>query len=254
MTYVDFRTLTWPEAAALGASSDVLGVVCLAALEQHGPALPLATDALIGSELARLLAERFTEPVVVMPVPEGGLSNHHLGFPGSVSFSASTLRGILDAYVDALVRTGISNVFVFTSHGGNFAFLSEVEHGYAGREDVRLFVYADRDAYFGTTFTGARAGGFDPVETDWHAGGIETSQGLHSFPEHVRPFDEVRGYTTAEPGWLDKILAEGLRAVSESGVLGDPRGANPSAGAAIFDALVELLAERVESELGWQRR
>jgi creatinine amidohydrolase len=251
VSHVEFASLTWPEAAALAAQGAV-GLVCVAALEQHGPHLPLATDALIGEVLLRRVAESFVEPVATMPVPYGGLSDHHLGFPGSVSFDEATLRGIVDAYVHALARTGIRDVFVFSSHGGNFGFLTRLAEAYAGGE-VRLRVCDDRDGYFGTTFAGARRVGFEPPETDWHAGGLETSQGLHAFPELVRPFDEVVGYTAAAPGWLDRVLAEGIDAVSASGVLGTPRGATAAAGAAVFDALVELLAGSVEREFGLTR-
>jgi creatinine amidohydrolase len=253
VTYVDLATLTWPEAEELGRTRAV-GLVCVAALEQHGPALPLATDTLIGAELARRVADVFVEPVVVPPTPWGGLSDHHVGFPGTVSLDEATLRGIVDAYVAALVRTGIRDVFVFSSHGGNFGFLTRLAEAYAGRDDVRLAVCDDRDGYFGTTFDGARRGGFEPPETDWHAGGIETSQGLHAFPELVRPFDGIDGYLAGEPGWLDRVLADGIRAVSENGMLGSPRGANAEAGAAIFDALVELIAAQLGSTFELTRR
>ncbi|HEV7641687.1 MAG TPA: creatininase family protein [Gaiellaceae bacterium] len=250
MTFVEHASLTWPEAERLEAA---FGVICVAALEQHGPALPLATDALIGEILAVRVAESFDAPVVVMPVPYGGLSDHHLAFPGTVSFDAQTLRGIVDAYVAALKRMGVNDVFLFTSHGGNFAFLTEAAAAYAGRDDVRLAVYDDRDTYFAATFAGARRAGFVPPETDWHAGGLETSQGLAEFPQLVRPFDDVVGYTAADPGWLDRVLVDGLHSVSPSGVLGSPAGANATAGAAIFDALAEILVARVEEAFGLTR-
>lgn len=252
MTYIAHATVTWPEAHALGDQA-AFGLICVAALEQHGPALPLATDALIGEVLARRVADAFTEPVIVMPVPYGGLSDHHLGFPGTVSFDERTMRGIVDAYVSGLVRMSVRNVFVFTSHGGNFGFLSTVGADYAAREDVRLEVYDDRERYFATTFEGARSVGFDPPETDWHAGGIETSQGLAEFPDLVRPFREVVGYTAAEPGWLERTLVDGLHTVTSSGVLGSPREASAAVGAAIFDAIADLLIAKVESAFGLRR-
>lgn len=253
MTYIRYPNLTWPETAALASEERVLAVICLAALEQHGPALPLATDALIGEILAGRVADAFDEPVLVMPVPYGGLSDHHLGFPGTVSFDAATMRGVVGAYVAALARSGFRDVFVFTSHGGNFAFLSELAAAYEDREDVRVVVYDDRDRYFAATFEGANRAGFFPPETDWHAGGIETSQGLAAFPDLVRPFDDVVGYTKAEPGWLERTLTNGLRSVSASGVLGSPHGASPAAGTAIFDTLVDILVARVEDAFGLQR-
>lgn len=253
MTYVEFATLTWPEAGALATQDGAIGVICVAALEQHGPALPLATDALIGEVLARRVAESFAEPIVVMPVPYGGLSDHHLAFPGTVSFDEATLRGVVDAYVSALGRIGIRNVFVFSSHGGNFTFLTRLATAYAGRDDVRLEVFDDLDHYFGATFEGARRAGFVPPDTDWHAGGLETSQALAEFSDLVRPFNDVVGYTAGEEGWLDRVIDEGLQALSESGVLGSPLGANAAAGASIFDALVDVLVEGIHDAFGLSR-
>jgi creatinine amidohydrolase len=250
VTFLDYWTLTWPEVGALAREGPVLGIVGLGALEQHGPHLPLATDSLIAEVLARRLAEGIEETALVMPVPFGGLSDHHLGFPGTVSFPETVLRGVIDAYVDALVRIPVRNVFVFSAHGGNFGFLTRLAAAYGDRDDVRLVAYDDMPRYFGTTFSGTQRAGFTPPETDWHAGGIETSQGLHAFPELVHDFSGVTGYLAAEDGWLDRVLAEGIHAVTESGVLGSPKGASAEAGAAIFDALCEELVACVESAFG----
>lgn len=70
----------------------------------------------------------------------------------------------------------------------------------------------------------------------------EGPQALLAFPELVRAFDRVTGYTTAEEGWLGRVLTEGILSVSASGVLGSPAGASAAAGEAIFDALAGELA------------
>jgi creatinine amidohydrolase len=250
VTYLDYRELTWPEAGALAAAGPTLGIVPLGALEQHGPHLPLATDSLIAEILARRLAEGIEETGVVMPVPPAGLSDHHLGFPGTVTLPETVLRGVVDAYVDALVRISVRDVFVFSAHGGNFGFLTRLAAAYRDREDVRLAVYDDMRRYFATTFAGARRAGFTPPETDWHAGGTETSQGLDAFPDLVRDFTGVEGYLESEDGWLDRVLADGVHAVSETGVLGSPQRATAAAGAAIFEALREELVGFVERVFG----
>jgi creatinine amidohydrolase len=73
---------------------------------------------------------------------------------------------------------------------------------------------------------------------------------LAAYPDLVRPFDAVQGYTAAEEGWLQRVFDEGVRPVSESGVLGDVRGANREAGAAIFAALADEIAGYFTRELG----
>jgi creatinine amidohydrolase len=95
----------------------------------------------------------------------------------------------------------------------------------------------------------ARALGVEAPETDVHAGSLETSVGLTVFPDLVRDYEHVEGYTAAEPGWMDRIFPEGLHALAESGVLGDPTTANAEAGQAIFDALVQELAGWITREL-----
>jgi creatinine amidohydrolase/Fe(II)-dependent formamide hydrolase-like protein len=77
---------------------------------------------------------------------------------------------------------------------------------------------------------------------------METSLMLATHPELVRAFDEVRGYTAAEPGWLDRVF-EGIHTLSEIGVLGDVRGANAAAGEAMFAALADELADFFAREL-----
>src|SRR5581483_9933872 len=94
----------------------------------------------------------------------------------------------------------------------------------------------------------ARTGQAAP-ESDAHAGGLETSTMLAERPELVRPFEGVEGYTAAEPGWLERVFAEGIRPLSASGVLGDVAGANARAGEAIFAALADELAAFFVAEL-----
>jgi creatinine amidohydrolase len=248
VSYVDLSGLTWPEVEALK-SDRALGLIPIAALEQHGPHLPLATDSLIADLLARLVAERLEPPVVVVPVLRGGLSTHHLAFPGTVTIPEGAFREVVLAYVEGLERMGIREVAVFSTHGGNFAFLKELSET-VQRPGAKLIAYSDLVGYLAVMMDGARSAGLVPPASDAHAGGLETSQALYAFPELVRPFEQVSGYTEAEEGWLDRILTEGIRAVSESGVLGDPSGASAAAGKAIFDALADELARWIGEAFG----
>jgi len=73
---------------------------------------------------------------------------------------------------------------------------------------------------------------------------------LAAYPGLVRPFGGVEAYTAAQPGWLQRIFEAGIRPVSESGVLGDVRGASPEVGDALFAALAAELAGHFTRELG----
>jgi creatinine amidohydrolase len=239
VSFVALETLTWPEAERLGVEGAV-GLVTLASLEQHGPHLPLATDSLLGERLARQVAERLNGPVVVAPVTRGGLSTHHLGFPGTLTVPPDAYRALVQSQLEALERMGIDRIAVFSAHGGNFAFVGELVDGYDG--PARLVGYSDLMGFVKVMLDAAAARGLHAPETDVHAGGLETSMMLAAFPELVRPFDGVTGYAAAEPGWMERLFAEGLRPITESGVMGDLGGANAEAGEAIFAALADELA------------
>jgi creatinine amidohydrolase len=253
MTYVAMTTLTWPEAESLGAERP-LGLIPTASVEQHGPHLPLGTDSFIAEELGRRIGGAIAEAVVVAPVVPGGLSSHHLAFPGTVNFSEEVFGGAIDAYVGAFERMGIDRVAIFSGHGGNLGFLGRYEKAFADRgSGVRLIAHHDLQGYIDAMFTGARIGGFEPVATDVHAGGVETSQGLAAFPALVRPFDGVTGYTANEEGWLEAMLATGIHSVSPTGVLGDVAPATEEAGELIFVHITDYLVGWIVDGLGVSR-
>ncbi len=250
MTFVALETLTWPEAERVGAAGAV-GLVALASLEQHGPHLPLATDSLIAERVALEIAGRLSGPVVVTPVVRGGLSTHHLAFPGSVTVPPDAYRALVVSYLEGLERMGIEKIALFSWHGGNFSFVKEFVDGWKG--EAQLAGYADLNRFITVMMEAAAERGLHVPETDVHAGGLETSMMLAAFPDLVRPLSEVTGYTEAEPGWLERIFTEGIRPVSDTGVLGDVRGANAEAGDAIFAATADELASFFADQLQLDR-
>jgi creatinine amidohydrolase len=253
MAYLALERLTWSEVEALSGERP-LGLIPTGSIEQHGPHLPLATDKLIAEELGRRIGAALSESVVVAPVIPGGLSDHHLAFPGTVTFSEELFHAALDAYVAAFERMGVTSVAIISGHGGNLEFLGRYEKEHADEgSPMQLIAHHDLGGYINAMFAGARAGGFDPVETDVHAGGVETSQALAAFPELVRPFEDVTGYTNAEDGWLDLMLKNGIDAVSPSGVLGDVAPASGPAGEVIFAHITEYLVGWIVDSLGYTR-
>src|ERR671939_269900 len=90
--------MTWPEIEDAIKRGKRTAIVVAASSEQHGPHLPEATDALLGEELGARLAHRLGDALVA-PVIRPGCSEHHMGFPGTISISADTLMTLLDDYV-----------------------------------------------------------------------------------------------------------------------------------------------------------
>jgi creatinine amidohydrolase/Fe(II)-dependent formamide hydrolase-like protein len=241
VSFVDMMSLTWPEAEALS-TRRVLGLIPLGAVEQHGPHLPVATDSLIAEHLARRIAESLDESVVVAPVLRGGISTYHLHFPGTVDLPASVVKGVVSAYIASMAQMGIQDIALFSSHGGNFEVIGEIAAESSRDAALNVVAYDDLPRYLGIMFSGARRAGLEPGETDTHAGAVETSQALFAFPNLVRDYRSVAGYTAAEAGWGKKLMEDGVHTLSETGVFGHPPAATVEAGAAIFDALCEELA------------
>src|SRR3954465_6214168 len=104
MPAVELDKLTWPETKAeLDAGRDTV-VIAFGATEQHGPHMPLATDALLGDRLAWLIARALE--ACVAPTVRIGCSEHHVGFPGTLSVRPETFHALVADILDALRRGG----------------------------------------------------------------------------------------------------------------------------------------------------
>jgi creatinine amidohydrolase len=164
-------------------SEQTVALLPVAAIEQHGPHLPLATDAFINDGIVRAALERCggTPALLVLPAIDVGCSPEHTSFAGTISIRDATL---LDAWTDigrSVARTGIRKLVVFNTHGGQKSLVDLL----AVRLRSELGMLVVRATYFSF---GALPGLFDPAETlhDIHGGEIETSLLLHLKPELVR--------------------------------------------------------------------
>jgi creatinine amidohydrolase len=251
MPGVELELLTSAEAGRLASGGRVVGLIGTGAVEQHGPHLPLGTDAIIARHLAGEIAARLRETVVVAPVLPGGMSAHHLAFPGTVDLGGDLFAGYVRALLSTMDRLGIRDVALFSAHGGNFARIAELAAEYDGHERLRVIAYADLMGYIEVMSGAAARTGLEAVACDAHAGALETSQMLFLHgPERIRFAPDLEGYVAAEPGWLERLAAEGIDALSANGVLGRPADATAQAGAAICAALADAIAEWMARELG----
>ena len=244
MSFVELKYMTSSECMEVGKDLDAIGLIPVGALEQHGPHLPLITDSIMVEVLAAEVAARCKEPIVVTPTLMAGLSEHHVDFPGTVTLDPVTLGAEIHAYITALVHMGLKRICLLSFHGGNFSFLSEYAAGCGSAwPGIQVETYSDFHRFLHVMYEAGLTAGLQLTPTDSHAGLLETSLVLHVLGEHrVRAFDAVNGYTAGEPGWLETMQARGVRAVSPSGVFGNPAGASPAAGKVILDALVEEVA------------
>ena len=171
-----------------------IGVLPVAATEQHGPHLPLCVDAAISAGiLDRAIAIMPQDlAVLILPAMQVGSSDEHAAFPGTLSFSATTVVRIWTELGECVHRAGIRKLLIFNSHGG--------------QSQLMEFVAVDLRRRFGMLAAWASWPGFgypdglfseDEIAYGIHGGAIETSAMLHLRPDLVREGEQANFQSTA---------------------------------------------------------
>jgi len=239
MGSIELDTKTSPEVRdEIAAGRDTV-VFALGATEQHGPHLPLATDALIGDHLARLIASRLD--AFVGPTVRIGCSSHHLEFPGTLSVDDETFYGIVHGLVRSAERGGFARIVLIPTHGGNFAPLGAALERLEPGLRVRVSALTDVRVLLAIAQTGDEEFGVPLSEGGLHAGEWETSLLMAARPDLVRLDRGEAGYTGDLDAALGAIFGEGVHAVAANGVIGDPTAASPEHGERYWDRVVEIV-------------
>ncbi len=247
----NFAYLNWKQIDALPRETTLL-VLPTAAIEQHGHHLPLATDTLInnlllGHALAKLPADA---PVYALPPVHYGKSNEHIGFPGTLSVSASTFMAVVRDLGSSIASAGFRKLALYNTHGGNTSLVDVMARDLRAEFKLRTF------AMHGSA--GTQFEDLNPQERAWgfHAGEVETAFLLASVPELV----DRSAYTSNYIARIDKpetLMPENApatfawltRDIAASGVLGDPRPATAENGARWIDQASSKLAAALAAML-----
>jgi creatinine amidohydrolase/Fe(II)-dependent formamide hydrolase-like protein len=237
--------LTWPEAQRRLKEVDI-ALLPVGAIEQHGPHLPLDTDAFDADHLARRVAEACSNPKpLVLPLIPYGVSYHHDDFPGTISVGNEALSKMVYDVGMSCARHGITKLVIVNGHGGNTPTLQ-----FAAQ-------LINRNANIFTAVDTGETSDVDMAElcetpNDVHAGEIETSTSLAVRPDLVR-MDRAEAFV---PDFSNQYLDFSARRsvewyartlkISPNGVLGDPTLASAEKGRLMWKIMVANLVELVE--------
>ena len=265
------ETMTWPELQRQAARPGSTVIWPFGACEQHGPQLPLNTDALFADRITDAVLARLDPelPIWRLPVQGLGFSPEHQGFAGTLSLSADLLIALVQQVGRQLEQAGFQRLVLLNGHGGQIGLL-EVAGRSLRAQHPRLavlpcFIWRGPEGIADLIPEPERSQGL-------HAGLAETSLMLHLAPELTGPLRPSDGQARACPG--DDLagiapdptaaVTRGIaspppqgwslegeapccwitREISDSGVIGSAEGASAGLGEQLHERLVE----------GWRRR
>lgn len=237
--------LKWTEAKSYLETVD-LALLPVGSIEQHGPHLPLDTDAFDAEYIAIEVARKCRAPrPLVLPLIPYGVSYHHEDFPGTVSISPETLFNIVYDIGISIAKNGITKLVIINGHGGNSPALNMAAQKI--NRDAHIFTCVDSGGSSDADIA-------ELIETpnDVHAGETETSTSLANRKElvdmamlksFVPSFSSLYlNYTNNRSiNWYARTAK-----LSKSGVLGDPGKASLQKGIAIWEIVISNLVKFVE--------
>ncbi len=193
MTTVDFATAD---------TARWIAVLPVAAIEQHGPHLPVYTDTCIAEGMIARAIELLPEdlPVTFLPVQAVGKSNEHVSSPGTLTSSWETTTRLWLDIAESVARAGVEKLIIVNAHGGNVPMIDIVAREMRVRHDILAV---------GTAW--ARFGHPDGLPTGdeglygIHGGEIETSIMLHLRPDLVR-MEHAIDFQSSQLGFLDEFV------------------------------------------------
>lgn len=204
-----------------------IAILPLAATEQHGPHLPLATDSVINRGHLDALVAVAPEDLDfrILPVQEIGKSNEHIRFPGTLTLPPAVLIEMWTEIGLSVARAGIRKLVFVNSHGGNEEIMGIVAREL--RQRVSMLSVKSGWSRFGKP-----EGLFSDRESRYgiHGGDYETSLMLHFRPDLVN-MDKARDFVSvaeSDERSYDLLRPTGFLAYSwlagdlgEAGVVGE---------------------------------
>ncbi len=237
-----------------------IAVLPVAAIEQHGPHLPLHVDTtlvegVVAAALPHLPAEL---PVLFLPTQAVGFSPEHTRFAGTLTLKAETILRLWTEVAESVAATGVKKLVLLNSHGGQVGLLDVVARDLRARLGMLVYSVNWFNLPLLDDHGASVAERFSAHEHRFgiHAGEIETSMMLALKPEQV-DMDQAQDFhsTSQDRAQQFSLLGDGRSAklawqmqdYNAHGAAGNAAAATAEKGRALLGAagrsLAQLLAE-----------
>lgn len=232
-----------------------IAVLPVAAIEQHGPHLPLSVDTDIANGVVAASLPHIAPdlPALFLPTQAVGYSPEHTRFGGTLTLKAETVLRLWTEIGECVAASGVKKLVLFNAHGGQVGLLDVVARDLRAR--LGLLVYSVN--WFGLPLMGPQGEDVNALFSAHehrfgiHAGEIETSMMLaldparvqmqyaHNFAstseDRARQFAILGNGKSAKLGWQ-------MQDYNPSGAVGNAQAANAVKGAAVVNAAGRALA------------
>lgn len=237
---------TWQEVESYLKTSTGI-IVPIGSVEQHGPIGLIGTDHLSSEFVARGVGEAIG--AMVAPTLAYGMSQHHLGFTGSVTLRPSTLIALVGDVVESLAVHGFRRFFFVNGHGGNIASVTAAfDQIYAARSlgEAKPPVHCRMSFWFGPR-TKALIGELFGDKDGSHATCSEVSLVQYAHQEAIKHAEMTPFQAPRSHGFFD---AADYRARFPDGRIGSASSlASPEAGKRLYETAVADMTEAYQAFL-----
>lgn len=243
-----FAQMTWPEVNEAVRQRRVV-LLPIAAIEQHGPHLPVDTDNVLATEICERAAARAPDSIVTMPTIHYGFNDHNMDFPGTISVKMQHFIDYCFDVAESIAHQGFRRIVLLNAHGSNGS-LCELVARRVTIETAALCVSINHWQLAWNEIVGQLEGG--PHAAD-HACEWETSEYMYLRPDGLRReliVDEIAA-ERGGPRWLYPTVSgdspvrfmNWWSRMSQTGVNGTPSRATAAKGRVMIETTIDRLVE-----------
>lgn len=253
--WADLGARDFAQLQASGTAEQIVAVLPVAAIEQHGPHLPLSVDAALLQGVIDFALPLLPNalPVLFLPPQNIGLSTEHADFSGTLTLSPATVMALWTELGQCVARAGVKKLLLFNGHGGQISVMDIVAREL--RQRCGLLVYSA--SWFSLPLPEAVMGQFSADEHRFgiHAGDIETSMMLHLAPQTVC-MAQAQNFRSTSQDRAERcaLLGNGKSAkmgwamqdYHPAGAVGNAAAATADKGRAVVEGAAQLLVQLLQ--------